>query len=104
MSDVNEEQTFIFLLIIFCFTLTFATFTFAGYLPANSTPFSMIETHDVISRTNDVTSDHPTRSLRLPLDNFSGSTGGATTVSQTNLVSNSARLLACHWLLMASPR
>lgn len=43
------------------------------------------ETHDVIARASDVTSDHPTLFLSFPLDGFTGSTGGAAYSSQTNL-------------------
>lgn len=66
--------------------------------------FSTIEIHDVIARPSDVTSDHPTRFLGFPLDNFSGSTGGATASGHTNLLFNSARPLGSYWLLKASPQ
>lgn len=88
---------------IFIFFILFGYVMPAGYFPAAAIPF-LLDIHDVIARPKDVTSYHPTRLLSFLLANFTGSTGGVSASSRTNLAFSKARPLNSYWLLGASPQ
>lgn len=86
-----------------CFLIIFGCFHHCRLSPC-CLHYTKIDIHDVITRPRGVTSDHPTRFLSFPLDDFAGSTGGAAAASRTNLALGSTRPLSSDWLLGASPR